>query len=396
MTEVPKIVYVRLRAATPEQAFPGQDPPGKVHPDADLLAGFTEKTLSAAERDRVLGHLSSCGDCREVIALALPAADVSGERNTVEAAHLPAKNAAKTAASNATKTAGGKTAGGWFSAFNAPRLRWAALAAAAVIVVAVLVARPGTLNPAKQTPTNPQVATDAPPKSGGQLASTPVNEPTTQPTNQSSTDQTVAVLKTEKELPHSEMRRSKKVNPAHSVAPPQESAATSSSEIQAENSFVPQDGLMAQNNAPPVIKAKPALGTETGQPQENIPNNVPNHITWTITAGVLQQSLDGGQTWREVIHTDHTLLCYASSENEQDVWTGGQAGTLFHSTDSGLTWVQVQPFTHAQQPLSDITHIELRSPLEIVVSTENKDMWISADGGRTWKKELPLVRSLSR
>src|SRR5260370_16806372 len=67
MTEVPKIVYDRLRAALPEQA----------HPDADLLTAFAEQALSAAEREGVLQHLALCEDCRDVVALALPAADIT-------------------------------------------------------------------------------------------------------------------------------------------------------------------------------------------------------------------------------------------------------------------------------------------------------------------------------
>src|SRR5260370_38770898 len=70
MTELPKIVpkmvYDRLQAAVPE----------RVHPAADLLTAFTEQRLSVTERDSVREHLALCGDCRDVIALALPAPDI--------------------------------------------------------------------------------------------------------------------------------------------------------------------------------------------------------------------------------------------------------------------------------------------------------------------------------
>src|ERR1035438_3382048 len=71
MTEVPKIVYDRLRAVLPDRAGPEQ-----AHPEADLLTAFAEQALSATERDGVLEHLALCGDCREAIALALPPADI--------------------------------------------------------------------------------------------------------------------------------------------------------------------------------------------------------------------------------------------------------------------------------------------------------------------------------
>ena len=83
------------------------------------------------------------------------------------------------------------------------------------------------------------------------------------------------------------------------------------------------------------------------------------------------------------------MLCYAS--HDQDVWTGGQAGTLFHSADSGVTWVQVRPSIKTQQLGSDVTRIDVRGdvrgPAQIVVSTGNNEIWSSADGGKTWEKK---------
>src|ERR1700691_6281016 len=76
MSEVPKIVYDRLRAAQLRQAFPDDATPKPAHPDADLLTAFAEQSLTATERDGVLAHLALCDDCREVASLALPAADL--------------------------------------------------------------------------------------------------------------------------------------------------------------------------------------------------------------------------------------------------------------------------------------------------------------------------------
>jgi photosystem II stability/assembly factor-like uncharacterized protein len=119
------------------------------------------------------------------------------------------------------------------------------------------------------------------------------------------------------------------------------------------------------------------------------------HVTWAITGGVLQRSLDSGQSWQDALHADHPLLCYAS--HNEDVWTGGQAGMLFHTANSGITWVQVQPSIKARQLRSDITHIEVRNnndvrddargPAEILLSTSNNEIWSSADGGKTWAKK---------
>jgi hypothetical protein len=65
MADVPKIVRQRLKAAIP----------GGTHPDADLLAAYSERSLAERERSAVLEHLSRCAECREIVALALPATE---------------------------------------------------------------------------------------------------------------------------------------------------------------------------------------------------------------------------------------------------------------------------------------------------------------------------------
>lgn len=65
MQNVPKIVREHLKATTSDLAAN--------HPDADLLTAFAEHSLPGRERDLVLEHLARCGDCREIVALALPA-----------------------------------------------------------------------------------------------------------------------------------------------------------------------------------------------------------------------------------------------------------------------------------------------------------------------------------
>ena len=109
------------------------------------------------------------------------------------------------------------------------------------------------------------------------------------------------------------------------------------------------------------------------------------NVAWMITTGVLQRSLDSGQSWQNSLHADHPLLCYAS--HDQDVWAGGQAGTLFHSADSGVTWLPVQPSIKSQPLASDLTHIDVRAPAEVVISTSDHELWSSVDNGKTWEKK---------
>lgn len=65
MLNVPKIVHERLRIARP----------AATHPDPDVLTAFAEQSLLERERATVLEHLSRCGDCRDIVALALPASE---------------------------------------------------------------------------------------------------------------------------------------------------------------------------------------------------------------------------------------------------------------------------------------------------------------------------------
>jgi hypothetical protein len=99
MQNIPNIVRERLQAAKPADA----------HPDADLLTAFAEKSLPEAERAVVFGHLARCGDCREIVALALPATEIVDS--------VPAR-----------------TRNAWFTW---PVLRWGVVAAGVVIIASL-------------------------------------------------------------------------------------------------------------------------------------------------------------------------------------------------------------------------------------------------------------------
>jgi hypothetical protein len=93
MPELPNIVRERLKLSRPTAD----------HPDADALTAFAERSLPESERAVVAEHLARCHDCRDVLALALPATV------TVETARVPLP-----------------VRGGWL---RAPVLRWGVVAA---------------------------------------------------------------------------------------------------------------------------------------------------------------------------------------------------------------------------------------------------------------------------
>ncbi|HLM83193.1 MAG TPA: zf-HC2 domain-containing protein [Terriglobales bacterium] len=474
MTEVPKIVYDRLRAVLPDRAGPEQ-----THPDADLLTAFAEQALSATERNGVLEHLALCGDCREAIALALPPADIviapiATETEAVRATPIPAKFERN-----------------FLTAFAWPSLRWAALAAGVAVAASVLLMHPGKLNQATLSSVNRPVATTAPPASAPQIApssvpassvpassvpasSIPSSSVASSPTDESAISVRTSA-RTNEARPNSEMRPFKKLNAGEPVTPshqaergmllaenknksaqagkwsatpsagtaafdaPTSRRATETVEVSGAAAAVEvapsaDDTLMALNETPAIERAKPALPEPALQEKEMKANgqqktqaavvpglarpqarammssaklaspvsqSLAHRVTWVITGGILQRSPDSGQSWQDALRAHHPLLCYAS--HDEDVWAGGQAGTLFHSADGGVTWVQVQPSIKAQQLSSDVTHIDVRGnvpgnvrgdvhgdvrgPAEIVLSTSNGEIWSSADGGRTWEKK---------
>jgi hypothetical protein len=103
MPELPNIVRERLKASRPTAA----------HPDADVLTAFSERALAESEGAVVAEHLARCHDCRDILALALPATVTA----QTAGAPLPAR-------------------GGWL---RAPLLRWGVVAAGlAVLAVGLL------------------------------------------------------------------------------------------------------------------------------------------------------------------------------------------------------------------------------------------------------------------
>jgi hypothetical protein len=431
MTEVPKIVRDRLQAGL---TLPGASEP--LHPDADLLTAFAEQALPVNERERVLEHLAICGDCREVVAWALPDANVVGTPIAADAEIAPATaTRTKVPARHGLRLA-------W------PSLRWAALAVG-VAVAAVLLVRAGRQ-----------------PVSTHQIASLPASVPspaTTFPTDQPALSGKAVATKTDAGEAKSERTLSKKASARLPMPSPQAEpgmlladnrtfghagklpAASSARSQTTAHDARPGSGvtgtidtadgsgaiavtpssrgtLVARNDAPvidgqmmdapPVEKAKPAPPeTEANELKEAPAARSPSrsmmsamrvtsgasltltpNTTWAIKAGVLQRSLDNGKSWQGALHADHPLLCYAIQGT--DVWAGGSAGALFHSADGGATWLPVQPSFDARPLSADVTHIDLTHNVQadvagrtrIALSTSNNEVWSSVDGGKTWTK----------
>src|SRR5437867_7478681 len=69
MEQLSKLIRQRLQARTKEDGR---------HPDPDLLAAFADRALGKTERVQVLEHLARCGNCRDIVSLAIPDFEAGG------------------------------------------------------------------------------------------------------------------------------------------------------------------------------------------------------------------------------------------------------------------------------------------------------------------------------
>jgi hypothetical protein len=152
------------------------------------------------------------------------------------------------------------------------------------------------------------------------------------------------------------------------------------------------------------------------------PLRVPN-ARWTINAsGTLQRSLDQGATWQDINVTDGSSLSAGSmmvavskrpkeledkdvenkkiersksasivfravSANGPDVWAGGSEGVLYHSIDSGIHWTRVIPSAAGATLTGEVLSVSFPDSQHGKVSTSTSELWSTADGGQTWKKQ---------
>jgi hypothetical protein len=435
----------------PDRALPEQLGPEPAHLDADLLTAFAEQALSATERDGVLAHLALCGDCREVAALSLPAIDIDTAlvaAGTEAARATPISTHTERNSPTWFNFAWAKFA--WpslrWAALTAgvavvitvlavhPGKRNEATLHSAKPPVATTTPRASGSEVASLSIESSPIASSPMAQSAG-LAKANEARPKPEPqlSKKLKTEESVMPLQAETETLLADNRKDAAQADDLSAAPWAGTAAFDARTSRGSTETVEVSGaaadlvavepsaearLMVRSETPAVEKAKAALqdseekerqkseaavtpaqassqariatysarlASPASQPSANA---LARNVTWTIAAGVLQRSLDSGQSWQNAVRADRPLLCYAS--HEADVWTGGQAGTLFHSTNSGVTWTQVQPSVPGKTLSSDITQIEwrgdVRGAAEIVVSTSNHEIWSSADGGKTWEK----------
>jgi hypothetical protein len=479
MHNIPNIVRERLLRATPVGN----------HPDADILAAFAEKALAGRDRAEIIEHLARCGECRDVLAFALPETET-------QAVIVPAH-------------------GGWLTW---PVLRWGFIAAGIVAIASLGVVqyqqrlRPATIAKAtiaRETPEKDTVAKNstspAPSGSFGQSSDSSQSGSIQFGSNQSGSTQAVdkqggssasRVLPPSVSATHPAPTM---IQPAPAGAP-QSSPAFRARQVQSFGNIggpitrgpnMPSQWQQQQSSSGQIQTPAGLAGSAPNQPAvsngsagkpavaetievtsaavsqvqtQTAENSAENEVhgkqeqydlskakspvpaqtpamqsqvgalsvnpalpRWTIdSAGGLQRSFDQGGSWQSVdvnalassglakdssakeslanvqIAAAPTAEPNAAAKkhkaplapvfravfaNGPDVWAGGSAGMLYHSTDAGNHWVRVMPSAAGIVLAVDIVAVEFSDTQHGRVTTSAAETWITSDGGQTWQKQ---------
>jgi hypothetical protein len=328
-------------------------PEPEEHPDANLLSGFAESSLSGKDRLQVLEHLAQCAHCREVVSLAVPPTVAA------ESAVLMPRHAAA-----------------WL---RWPVLRWGALAACLVIVGTAVTLRLGYRRPTEPGSEVRQVAPYA--------AKAPEQKATANAPALADLGSAVNQPYPLRKLP---------------IAKAPENGHEDRQELAhgGDQTGAAEPTLMADSTVPAEAvpgRAKEAVTatseTGTGEAPGNrvgaavMAENSPLVPRWTLNSdGVLQRSLDSGSTWEQIqVSSSATLQALAAIG--QDIWVGGSGGALYHSADAGEHWVQVRPVANGEYLTADILGVEFTDALHVKVTVSGHQIWTTADAGNSWQEK---------
>lgn len=430
MQDVPKIVRERLRA-TPAV--------NHLHPDADVLTAFAERSLTQRERAGVLEHLARCGDCRDIVALAVPAAEDVAQ---LQPALKPSPR--------------------WLTW---PALRWG-LAAVGIVAIAsigfvqykhshegtTVAYRAPAPQAAKEAKSEP-VSANAP--AAPAQAEKPAESRLRENVPAAQSNETVSVNATPPAPPTAGTGRT--MNPplqrfAHGPkmatqwqqqnavqASPQSAVKQQASDEMAAKALPSASEMVEVQNqavqveaeaAPPastgydslstnVARAKPAAQPAPAAPGggASIGGVTSASPRWTISSsGGLERSYDQGRTWEPVdvnraqARMDATAAMLKAKDadvsyqaakkasagnpvfravavNGAEVWAGGSNGALYHSVDSGNHWTRVVPGVGGTTLSGDITALEFPDSQHCTASTSTGEVWSTGDGGQTWQRQ---------
>ncbi|HUS18830.1 MAG TPA: hypothetical protein VMZ25_04225 [Terriglobales bacterium] len=403
-TGLPKSALSRLRAQQ------GGGAPAGEHPDANLLAAFSEQALEAGEREQVLMHLGRCADCREIVALNLPAVE---EKSFVEEKR------------------------GWLG-LRPELMRWGIVgASAAVVVAAVLLVKPELESPrAIQNQVTIAKPTDRADQAVGEASGVAREAP--------KLTAGVADRATEKEAKKADEKRrdaaSERGYPMAAPPPPPSALGVSGGSSggvlggvmspKVEEGTGRAAGAAAANESKD-MRTTPAVVAQS-QPQANAPvpvfaeedrmqasqaktlakqkvdedrkmmaadsNTVAARATksevsgrrfqlaaatrtWRIAGGKLQWSGDGGASWTIASLPDGVKAMAVDAGVPGVVWVGAASGMVLRSADQGASWTPVKGLWRG-----DVVYLKFQDAVQGTLRTSNHEEWFSEDGGMVWKR----------
>jgi photosystem II stability/assembly factor-like uncharacterized protein len=81
------------------------------------------------------------------------------------------------------------------------------------------------------------------------------------------------------------------------------------------------------------------------------------------------------------------IVFRALAANDSDIWVGGAAGALYHSSDSGQHWTRVTPAADGKTLSSDIVTVEFSDIQHGKLITADRETWSTSDAGNTWQRQ---------
>jgi len=94
-----------------------------------------------------------------------------------------------------------------------------------------------------------------------------------------------------------------------------------------------------------------------------------------------------GTTRKDKKATSTAPVFRAVAANGADVWAGGTAAILYHSSDAGAHWVRVVPASESATLSGDILSLEFADAQNGRISTSTGEVWSTSDNGQSWKKQ---------
>ncbi len=358
------------------------------HPDADHLTAFREDALLDRERAGILAHLAACPDCRTIVHTAAAAEPEPEPQIEPLPTRLPIRT--------------------WL-----PSVALAAsllvMAASTVVFYRTLRANPprtSTVATAPQLPAAPAAASAS--QISGATNASPAPATPAEPKRPRTASRPAPLTPAQTEEAHIGAAPPPPIPPAAGI-----SSSSSLGDVaqQAQNTPSPADEaplqaelraqsayhgtMMEKKAAPPAApSASQSVQVESGAGFAGSLKTTHSAVGGLIATPVLRPHFritDSGQlerstelgAWIQVpIAPDAHFRVISISG--ADVWAGGDHLRLFHSSDNGVNWIELQLPATADRAHA-IAHIRIDTPQKLTVEDDAGATFTTTDAGVTWR-----------